>query len=304
MEQSPTGTSLAVSERILSAIKTPVFFNAVGVDDAQGYTFETLSRFRKFLRRLLLSSQYMVTVRNDGAMETLRTHVPDLALDTVRTLPDGGFFAHFPEALKRPDGIRIGINLAGDMLSRRFPGGSRHTFNSFLSEMAKWIVQQVKADETISFILFPHIYKDMRVCADLLEILPDEIRRERVRVAAYDSGQHAAQLIFGEYRTCDVILGMRFHANVVAIGHEVPTVGLNCYAQIQRLFNELTLSEHCVDVTLPKYSYILSRIVQRILKFPKSARSQAQKIRKTLLAKRNIEARYILKWLARHHLNK
>lgn len=302
VEQSPTGTSLAIPDEVLSAVYTPMFFNSLGVDDAQGFTPETLSRFRRFLHGLLSSSQYLVTVRNDGAMAALKTHAHDLPLERVLPLPDGGFFAHYPAKPGSHSGLRIGINLAGDMLSRRFPGAGYHTFDSFLSEFAEWMAGRWTVDATVSFVLLPHIYSDLHVCAGLLELLPDQLRRERVRVAAYDTGSCAAEAVFGEYGACDVILGMRFHANVVPIGHGIPTIGLCCYAQVQRLYDELSMPEYCVDVTHPGYASTINAILEGIICSPWSVRSSLAKIRDSLVAQRDLQGRQISKWLAGHNL--
>lgn len=297
VEQSPTGTSLAIPEKVFSMINTPMFFNALGVDDAQGFTEETLSRFRQFLHRLLSSSQYLVTVRNDGAMATLKTHAPDLPLERVLPLPDGGFFAHYPAKPGGRSGLRIGINLAGDMLSRRFPGGGRHTPDSFLSELAEWIAGRWTVDATVSFVLLPHIYSDLQVCAALLELLPDQLRRERMRVAAYDTGSNAAEAVFGEYGECDTILGMRFHANVVPIGHGIPTIGLNCYPQIKRLYDELSIPEFCVDVTHPGYAMMINSKINSIIDSELKTRLFFGDIRASLTEQRSIQAKKISKWL-------
>jgi polysaccharide pyruvyl transferase WcaK-like protein len=302
VEQSPTGTSLAITDEVLSSIKTPMFFNALGVDDAQGFTPETLSRFKRFLHGILSSSQCIVTVRNDGAMGALKVHASDLPLDRVLPLPDGGFFARYPAKLRVHSGLSIGINLAGDMLARRFPGGSHHTSNSFLSELAEWMTRRWTVDANVSFVLLPHIYSDLQVCAALLELLPDQLRRERVRVAAYDAGSHAAATIFGEYRACDVILGMRFHANVVPIGHGIPTIALCSYTQVQRLYRELSIPEYCVDVTLPNYASALNTIFDGITASPSSVRSTLGTIRDSLVSQRDVQAIRISTWLAGHNL--
>lgn len=302
VEQSPTGTSLAIPEKVFSTINTPMFFNALGVDDAQGFTPETISRFRRFLHRLLSSAQYMVTVRNDGAMGTLKVHAPDLPLERVMILPDGGFFAQYPAKPVTHSGLRFGINLAGDMLSRRFPGDGYHTPDSFLSELAEWMTNRWTDDPNVSFVLLPHIYSDLRLCADILELLPDPLRRGCVRVAAYDTGSCAEEAVFGEYGACDVILAMRFHANVVSIGHGIPTIGLNCYPQIKRLYDELAIPEYCVDVAHFNYASTIKAIIEKITSSPRAVKTSFKKISRELIAQRKLQGNEISKWLAAHNL--
>jgi polysaccharide pyruvyl transferase WcaK-like protein len=270
---SPTGTSISIPDEVMDAIRTPVFINALGVDDAQGFTEETLGRFRRFLSRLLGSRQYLVSVRNDGALGALRRHAPGLPIERVIHLPDGGFFSSYRASAKTAE-LRVGVNLAGDMLDQRFPGGAKLDFRGFLSEMAEVISRLQDGRPGLNVTFFPHIFRDLAVCADLLSVLPDQLRRDRVRVAAYDSGEDAAQEAFGEYLACDVVLAMRFHSNVVPIGHGIPTIGLHCYDQISRLYEELNFPEGVVSVNVPGFAALLLDRVNAILDDPRRARSR------------------------------
>jgi hypothetical protein len=283
----------------MDAIKTPIFINALGVDDAQGYTDETLHRFGEFLGRLLGSPQYLVSVRNDGAMAALKKHVPQLALEKVLHLPDGGFFSSYRPVSRRSD-PSIGINLAGDMLEQRFPGGEKLNYEAFLAEMADALGQAYQAYPEMRLTFFPHIFRDLGVCADLLAQLPDQLRRDQVRVAAYDSGPAAAAEGFGEYLACDVVLAMRFHSNVVPIGHGVPTLGLYCYDQVIRLYNELESPESAVDVTKPGFGTQLLDKLGRILDDPATARARVMVMNTLVASQREQAGQKISDWLRYH----
>jgi polysaccharide pyruvyl transferase WcaK-like protein len=298
VKNSPTGTSISVPDDVMDAIKTPVFINALGVDDAQGHTDETLGRFRKFLDQLLGSDQDLVSVRNDGAMAALKTHAGALPLEKVLHLPDGGFFAPYPSTA-RTDSPLIGINLAGDMLEHRFPGEGAHTYDSFMQEMAEAIAAIWRRRPTTRFILFPHIFRDLSVYADLLARLPDQLRRDQMRVAAYDSGAQAAQAAFGEYAACDAVLGMRFHANVVPIGLGVPTIGLWCYDQVARLYQELETPDGAVNVSRPGFGSILQDRVAAILDGNSGMKEQTAAMQALVGRQRAAAAAKISAWLAR-----
>ena len=300
VKDSPTGTSISLPDDVMAAIKTPLFINALGVDDAQGYTDETLGRFRKFLGRLLASDQYLVSVRNDGAMAALKAHAGDLPLEKILHLPDGGFFAPYGPAAVRKDGPLVGINLAGDMLEQRFPGEGAHTPETFLQEMADSLAALWQARPETRFILFPHIFRDLAVYADLLARLPDQLRRDQVRVAAYDSGLAAAETAFGEYAACDAVLGMRFHANVVPIGRGVPTIGLYCYDQVKRLYDELEAPDGMVDVSRPGFAPALQAKIEAALDKPSEARAGIGAMQALVGRQRAAAAQQISPWLARH----
>ncbi|MFO1249455.1 MAG: polysaccharide pyruvyl transferase family protein [Alphaproteobacteria bacterium] len=296
VKDSPTGTSISIPDEVMASIKTHIFINALGVDDAQGHTDETLGRFRTFLGKLLASDQYLVSVRNDGAMAALKAHAGTLPLEKVLHLPDGGFFAPYPRPAAKSDGPLIGINLAGDMLDQRFPGEGAHTYDTFLQEMANTLAEIWRQRPATRFILFPHIFRDLTVYADLLARLPDQLRRDRVRVAPYDSGAQAAQDAFGEYATCDAILGMRFHANVVPIGLGVPTIGLWCYDQVARLYRELETPEGALDVSRPGFGAALRTRIAAILD---TGENQTGAMRALVARQRAAAAEKISAWMTR-----
>lgn len=296
VKDSPTGTSISIPDHVLASIKTPIFINALGVDDAQGYTNETLDRFRKFLGHLLASPQYLVSVRNDGAMDSLKRHVPELPLERVLHLPDGGFFSSY-RAAARQGTPRIGINLAGDMLDQRFPGGELLTYQGFLAELAEALAALWREQPGLHLTLFPHIFRDMAVCADLLALLPDELRRGQVRVAAYDSGPAAAEEAFGEYLACDLVLAMRFHSNVVPIAHGVPTLGLYCYEQVKRLYDELESPASVVKVNAPGFGARLAAEASTILAQPQVARTHAQAMKSLVNRQRDAAGLRLADWI-------
>ncbi|QIP01745.2 polysaccharide pyruvyl transferase family protein [Bradyrhizobium symbiodeficiens] len=301
VEKSVTGTSISIPSDVLASIRTPIFFNALGVDEGQGVTETTLGRFRGFLSSLLASDRYLVSVRNDGASDTLRKHVPDLPLDRIIPLPDGGFFARYP-ALATDRGTNFAINLAGDMLDRRFPGGAHHDYAGFLTEFADMLAALDVQTPELRLVFVPHIFADLRVYADLLSRLPDRIRRERVRVAAYDNGDAAAADAFQEYAAADVAMGMRFHANVVAIAHRVPIVGLFCYDQIWHLYREIDIEEQLVDVRVLGFSEALMARLKRAVSHADEARRRLDQVNQAMIAQRTAAELTILPWLERHGL--
>lgn len=307
VENSPTGTSISIGDDVLRNIRTPILFNALGVDDAQGYTQVTIDRFNSFMGRLLASDQFLVSVRNDGAYATLKRHVGGLPLDKVLCLPDGGFFADYslnPSArvgsAQRAWRPRIGVNLAGDMLERRFPGGDgAHTYASFLAEMADAIARIWRDWPEAQFIFFPHIFRDLNIYADVLGLLPDQLRRNQVAVSAYDSGPAAAQSAFAGYAKCDVVLAMRFHANVVPIGNGVPTVGLFCYDQVKRLYDELGFPECVVDVSRLNFGVPLLEQVSEMLNNPDAAKARTFAMKNFVTVQRAQVGERIAEWLSR-----
>ena len=275
VESSPTGTSIAIDPKLFSKIRVPVYFNALGVDAGQGVSGTSLQRFKSFLDQLLGAPQYLVSVRNDGAVATLEQYLGDDYRQAVHHIPDGGFFAPFaknsPQVQPFSDKRYIGINIASDMPETRF---KRYAVESghigFAKEMAKAISLLAETYLDHSFIFFPHIFRDLNIITEVINRLDDRLRRTRLIVASYSTGDNAAERIFGMYGACDLILAMRFHANVCPIGMGVPTLGLNCYRQIASLYTELRQSDRMVDVAQPGFAAILHEKASLVLADPDS----------------------------------
>lgn len=278
VENSPTGTSFSITDDALSKLDVPVFFNALGVDAGQGVPHVARRRFQAFLGKILARGD-LVSVRNDGSWATLQANAGSVDLTKVLRLPDAGFFAGYG-SLQRPEHHPpiIGINLAGDMLETRFPNGTLG-YRAFLTELAAFMTNALQRWPDLTFVMFPHIFRDLRVFVDLLEILPDNIRRGHCRVAAYDTGDRAASEIFTAYAGCDLVLGMRFHANVVPIGQGVPVAGLVCYSQVELLYQELLASDRAVDVRKPGFSQGLAALADQALETPRVAEETIEKLR-------------------------
>jgi polysaccharide pyruvyl transferase WcaK-like protein len=57
------------------------------------------------------------------------------------------------------------------------------------------------------------------------------------------------------------MLGMRFHANVCALGLGIPTIGLVNYPQIQFLYEELNCLDRAFSVHEPGFSKPLRELI-------------------------------------------
>ncbi len=264
VDRSATGTSIDIAPEIFAQIKIPIFFNALGCDEGQGVSESSIRKFTLFLERLVSNPQYLVTVRNDGAMKTLRKYVPLALSESVHTIPDGGFFLEFTESeapYLKPSKRRIGINLASDMAEIRFKNFGADGYVKFCDEFAKMLGTLAARDPDAQFLFFPHIFRDLTIVADVIARLDDRLRRTRVFSAPYVSGPEGAKHLFGLYRKCQLFLGMRFHANVCAIGMGVPAIGLCNYPQIDFLYEELNYPGGRISVREPGFTNPLLEMI-------------------------------------------
>lgn len=255
VEHSPTGTSIAIEPDLFEKIKVPVFFNALGVDPGQGVPDTSRQRFTAFLDQLLGSEQYLVSVRNDGALNNLRQYIgPDYA-ERVNSLPDHGFFVEPAQPSEartaETEAPRLAINLACDMSETRFAGFESQA--AFAREMASVLTTLAQRIPNLQFCLVPHIFRDLEVITQTIGYLDDRLRRTRLLVAPYNTGDSAAQDMLTLYRSADLVLGMRFHANVCPMALGTPVLGLSCYPQIENLYRGLNLTDRLVEVAKPRF---------------------------------------------------
>lgn len=240
---SRSGTSIDLLVEDFARINIPIFINSIGVDISQGISDNAALELPRLFRYLVNSPKVLVSVRNDGTIESLSQLAGKEITDSTVDLPDAGFFVPKP-AVMETNLVFIGINLACDMPELRFRDGDPELF---LNQIGEFITRMCQFDDRIRFKFFQHIFSDLSVQARLLELLPDKVRRERAYVVGLHPDEEGALLIVREYATCAVVVANRFHSAVVPIGMGIPTIGISNYPQIARLFEDLSLSDRCIN---------------------------------------------------------
>lgn len=248
VDRSATGTSIDISAECLSRLKVPTVFFALGVDTGQGYSALAAQRFSSFMTTVLAREDMFVCVRNDGSSLALREVLGESTAERISVMPDGGFFAD--SSLARPSRgrpPRIGINIAGDMLDRRFSQGL--AVEGFLAELSAACIRLLDTIPSLRVELIPHIWRDSVFIAQFLPMIPDPYLRRRVIVGTLDPTHEGLEAFLNSYRSFDLVLGMRFHANVCPIGMRVPSRGLLTYPQVKHLYDELGMTDRLLDVS-------------------------------------------------------
>jgi len=262
LEDSATGTTIDLDPRMLERLKRPLVFNALGCDPYKGSSPSTVERFYKFLEVATSHPLIALSVRNDGSLKSISQMFGESMARKVANIPDPGFFVEALSGQSETMGIEGDhwiVNLASDMPELRFPSGTRSgdrsSYESFVASVAELLAGQMDIHTEVDLIFMPHIFSDLSVVADVLDHLPDPLRRNRVSVAPYATGEKAARTAFGLYESASLVLGMRFHANVCPIGMGVPTIGLASYRKLADVYEELGLESRCVwthDSTFPE----------------------------------------------------
>jgi polysaccharide pyruvyl transferase WcaK-like protein len=248
-DYSKTGTTIDIGVDMLKKIEVPILFNGLGVDDGKGTNSQNIEKFRKFLMFLLEEDKYLLSVRNDGSMKILEKYFSDTNLDKIFLIPDCGFFiqsGNFKHVEIDGDKINIGINLAGDMPNVRF--GEK--YSEFCIRFGDYLNYILDSNEMINIVFLPHMYRDTEIISKVISNIKDEFRRSRISIAPLlNASLNGCNYIFSLYKQLDLILGMRFHSNVCAIGQNIPSIGLITYHKHGYLFDEIKLSDRALDVS-------------------------------------------------------
>ncbi len=102
---------------------------------------------------------------------------------------------------------------------------------------------------TIRLVFVPHIYDDLVFFSKLMHKVDDFLVRQRVTCAPYQNGSKTDGMYnFDVYKHCDMVIAMRYHANVVPIALGVPTIMLSAMDKCQELYRVLGLLDRCLDI--------------------------------------------------------
>jgi polysaccharide pyruvyl transferase WcaK-like protein len=236
-----------------------------------------------------------VSVRNDGAILQISDLCGAEATTHVTDLPDAAFFLGDRFVSNEGDTI-IGVNLACDMPELRYARGDSSCFLDAVASAMTFVRDYVP---DVRFRMFAHVFSDYAILADLLGRLPDAVRRESVEVYGYAPNNQGALATAAGYAGCSMAIGTRFHSNVVPIGLGIPSLGLDTYPQVQRLFTDLDLSDWCIDGhNIDTLATSLVATTRSILESLDGARSRVANVRQVLGQRRATAAQSLRDWLS------
>lgn len=248
-----SGTCFDLAPDMLQRIEKPVIFYGLGCDASRGVDALAMDKFRRFLD-VGYEKNFMFSLRNDGSQPILQEAVGAPHISPMPVIPDGGLFARpsiTPNEFAYHGEKIVAINLAGCMPDKRFAAAAAGspTLNEFAQGIALLGCDLLEAQQGVRLVFVPHIYSDLELISNVLNRLPDEYRRRHVSVAPYLNGGSNWSCIFDIYRQASLVIGMRFHACVVAIGMGTPVIGINTHHKIEGLFNDMQLSSDCIALS-------------------------------------------------------
>ncbi|WP_313131761.1 polysaccharide pyruvyl transferase family protein [Stutzerimonas nitrititolerans] len=259
-DDTASGMRFDIAPELLSKIRIPVAFYGLGCDATRGMMHDaTKAKCRRFLDAAY-ERNFLFSLRNDGSRQILEEAIGKSYVEPMPVIADGALFARPRPARTRmlyPAQKLVAINLAGDMpdcrfgiVDERFQRGSPSLMEeAFVQGMLDLSCELLEAEAGVRIVFVPHLYSDLALISKVLERVPDEYRRRYISVSPCLNGGENWSEIFDIYRQAHLVIGMRFHTCVAAIGQGTPTMGIATHHKVYGFFESMQLLDNCVSLT-------------------------------------------------------
>jgi hypothetical protein len=249
-DDSHSGWQFNIAPEDLDRVRVPLVVHGIGFNkfhyDNSGFKVQMDAHLRRTQERAELFS-----VRNTGTKEELVRR--GLDGDRIEVIPDSGMFAapspiEIPGAAQGP--LTIGLNWAGDRVDQRWPGASEETARAVARNLAEALAAVLAARGGGRVVWTPHLVEIDRHCRDVFEaVLGDAfIDAERALAHIYPPSLYQVPFLADIYRQCDLVIGMRGHANIVPFGVGARVIAIGSHAKNRFFLSEIGEPASLIDV--------------------------------------------------------
>lgn len=287
---SATGTTLDMSNEFIEQIKIPVLFNGIGFhcfgESRQNRI--ALKKFYDFIMEVKRKSNWKITLRNDGSAKRMVNIYGKDIIKSIETVPDNGFFFCTSNYFcMKKNGITIGVNFTSDLFEKIFTSGI--TEHSFIDDIVK--ILNILLERGYKIIFFAHTPQDIDIIYQCKKEIKNHFFREQIILAPYYPFDEAgARQLESYYRLCDVIIAMRFHANILAFQSGIPVVSLAGHEQIETLCEELGTKKYCVRIGENQYT---EKVIEILDSFLENSHYYMIKVKEKMNILKREQERYI-----------
>lgn len=285
-----SGLALPFDLNVFSRLKIPVIFYAVGHNLFPGQRFYHKEKLRATIRATV-DNNGLFSVRNDGSKKRLQMLFDD-PLPEVWSVPDPGLYVSTRKCFIpqiRDDTYNILLQLAGDNLDLRFRrtsspvqvfshivGIGKDPLTQFLRGLQS-ALEQLASEFKINIILTPHLTRDLKIISEFVSKLGKKFERSVLDTYGVLRGREYAPHFFEIYRQADLVLGMRGHSVIAAVGLDTPVIALASHPKVEGFMEECGLEEYIVDVRDPDLKDRIYSLSKRLLQDPSDWKAKRQK---------------------------
>ena len=249
-DDSRSGWQFNIDLQNLDRIRVPLVVHGVGFNrfhyDPSGFRPQMNDHLRATQEKAALFS-----TRNQGTREELIRRGLDGG--EIQVLPDSGMFVA-PSPIEIPGleagGLTIGLNWAGDRVEQRWPEPPEETARDVARSLATALREVLAARGGGRVLWVPHLMEIDRHMHDVVEEVLGEalIDLETAMARIYPPSLHQAPFLAEIYRRCDLVVGMRGHANIVPFGVGSRVIGLGSHNKNRFFLDEIGEPANLIDV--------------------------------------------------------
>jgi polysaccharide pyruvyl transferase WcaK-like protein len=289
-QKQTSGINLPILPGVLKYLKVPVVFYALGHNLFPGQKLENAESLKKLILDVR-EINGLFSVRNDKSLDRLKRDLGEDVVKDVFEIPDPGTFIPFSPTSHlniREDKINILVQLAGDQLARRSGGTRQSLLHRIIKRLTKtdktdkvtiWhslagAFQEISEKHPINIILIPHILADLYVSGLFVAAAKETskpknyLNRAVMESTAVYRGTEYASCYFDIYRQADLVIGMRGHSSIVAVGAGTPFIGLVSHAKVAGYLEECGLSEWMVPLDSIELKDKLISLIEQLVVNP------------------------------------
>jgi len=248
-DDSHSGWQFNIAMEDLARVDVPIVVHGIGFNqfayDRSGFRPQMNDHLRRTQETAALFS-----TRNEGTRAELMRR--GLDGDAMAVLPDSGMFVE-PGPIVLPgsdgDGVTIGVNWAGDRVEQRWPGDPEETAAAVARSLAE-ALRDVLAARGGRVLWVPHLMEIDRHARPIFEEVLGEslIDLEQAMSHIYPPSLYQVPFLADVYRQCDLVIGMRGHANIIPFGVGTRVIGIGSHNKNRFFLEEIGEPNALIDV--------------------------------------------------------
>jgi polysaccharide pyruvyl transferase WcaK-like protein len=249
MTESKTSMTFDINEVVMDKIKVPFLFTSVGCIPRGSVSNECRDKFTKFLTYTAKRSDWNIFFRNDGSLNHISKEIDHSLALNFREILDNGFF-YLDSRMKDFALVKkeyVVMNVAYDQVISKYTTSGLAEQDEYYKEVSKVILRIIE-EKNYHVILVPHIYSDLKSIDKLLDIIPENHRRENISIGPNLTGLHGANINFSIYANANIAIANRLHANICSLSMGSKVIGLSALTRIHELYKSLDLSSQCIEI--------------------------------------------------------
>ena len=249
MTDSETSMTFDIQEDVMDKIKVPFLFTSVGCIPRHSVNNECRDRFANFLSYTAKRNDWNIFFRNDGSLDHISKEIDNsLAINFSEILDNGFFYENSgTEDFSLVKKKYVAINIAYDQIISKYNTSHNAKQDNYYKEISNVILRIIE-EKNYHVILVPHIYSDLKSIDKLLDIIPENHRRENISIGPCPTGIYGANINFSIYANAVLVLANRLHANICSLSMGSKVIGMTALTRVHELYKSLGLSLQCNEV--------------------------------------------------------